>query len=46
MNEVQRVSIREADFDLGAMLAQSGLNAVAVERVNIPRLWRLVTCVK
>ena len=35
-----------ADFDLGAMLAQSGLNAVAVERVNIPRLWRLVTCVK
>ena len=35
-----------ADCDLGAMLAQSGLNAVAVERVNIPRLWRLVTCVK
>jgi phosphatidylethanolamine/phosphatidyl-N-methylethanolamine N-methyltransferase len=35
-----------ADFDLGAMLAQTGLNAVAVERVNIPRLWRLVTCVK
>jgi phosphatidylethanolamine/phosphatidyl-N-methylethanolamine N-methyltransferase len=36
----------KADFDLSAMLAQTGLNAVSVEKVNIPRLWRLVTCVK
>ena len=36
----------KADLDLGALLAQTGLNAVAIERVNIPKMWHLVTCVK
>ena len=34
------------DFDLHALLAQTGLDAVSIEKVNIPRLWLLVTCVK
>jgi phosphatidylethanolamine/phosphatidyl-N-methylethanolamine N-methyltransferase len=36
----------KADVDLGAFLAQSGLSPVLIERVNIPRLWSLVTCIK
>jgi phosphatidylethanolamine/phosphatidyl-N-methylethanolamine N-methyltransferase len=36
----------KADLDLFALLAQTGLNAVAIERVNIPKMWHLVTCVK
>jgi phosphatidylethanolamine/phosphatidyl-N-methylethanolamine N-methyltransferase len=36
----------KVDLDLQALLAQTGLNAVAIERVNIPKMWHLVTCVK
>jgi phosphatidylethanolamine/phosphatidyl-N-methylethanolamine N-methyltransferase len=35
-----------ADLDLPAFLAQAGLHPVSIEKVNIPRLWSLVTCVK
>lgn len=35
-----------ADLDLPAFLAQAGLHPVSIEKVNVPRLWSLVTCVK
>jgi phosphatidylethanolamine/phosphatidyl-N-methylethanolamine N-methyltransferase len=36
----------KADLDLPAFLAQSGLHPVSIEKVNVPRIWSLVTCVK
>lgn len=36
----------KADLDLRAFLAQSDLQPIAIEKVNVPRLWSLVTCVK
>ncbi len=36
----------KSDLDLPAFLAQAGLSPVSIEKVNIPRLWSLVTCVK
>ncbi len=36
----------KADLDLRALLAQAGLRPVSVEKVNFPRIWSLVTCVK
>jgi phosphatidylethanolamine/phosphatidyl-N-methylethanolamine N-methyltransferase len=36
----------KSDLDLPAFLAQSGLQPVSIEKVNIPRIWSLVTCVK
>ena len=36
----------KSDVDLGAFLAQSELTPVTIERVNVPRLWSLVTCIK
>ena len=36
----------KADLDLPAFLAQANLQPVSIEKVNIPRLWSLVTCVK
>ena len=36
----------KADLDLPAFLAQAGLNPVSIEKVNIPRIWSLVTCAK
>jgi len=35
-----------ADLDLPAFLAQAGLTPVSIEKVNLPRIWSLVTCVK
>lgn len=35
-----------ADLDLPGFLAQAGLTPVSIEKVNIPRMWSLVTCVK
>jgi phosphatidylethanolamine/phosphatidyl-N-methylethanolamine N-methyltransferase len=35
-----------ADLDLRAFLAQSDLQPVSIEKVNIPRIWSLVTAVK
>ena len=36
----------KADLDLSAFLAQSALEPVSIEKVNMPRIWSLVTCVK
>lgn len=36
----------KADLDLPAFLAQAGLTPASVKKVNIPRIWSLVTCVK
>jgi len=36
----------KADLDLDALLGQAALTPVAIERVNFPRIWSLVTCVK
>jgi phosphatidylethanolamine/phosphatidyl-N-methylethanolamine N-methyltransferase len=36
----------KADLDLPAFLAQANLQPVSIEKVNVPRLWSLVTCVK
>jgi phosphatidylethanolamine/phosphatidyl-N-methylethanolamine N-methyltransferase len=34
----------KSDFDLPAFLAQTGLRAESIERVNVPRIWSLLTC--
>jgi len=36
----------KADLDLPAFLAQAGMAPVSIEKVNTPRIWSLVTCVK
>jgi phosphatidylethanolamine/phosphatidyl-N-methylethanolamine N-methyltransferase len=36
----------KADLDLSAFLAQAGLEPVSIEKVNVPRIWSLVTCLK
>jgi phosphatidylethanolamine/phosphatidyl-N-methylethanolamine N-methyltransferase len=36
----------KSDLDLPAFLAQAGLEPVSIEKVNIPRIWSLVTCIK
>jgi phosphatidylethanolamine/phosphatidyl-N-methylethanolamine N-methyltransferase len=34
-----------SDLDLPAFLAQSELKPISIEKVNVPRIWSLVTCV-
>ncbi len=36
----------KSDLDLPAFLAQANLHPVSIEKVNIPRIWSLVTCIK
>src|SRR5260221_426963 len=36
----------KADLDLPAFLVQADLHPVSIEKVNWPRIWSLVTCVK
>jgi len=36
----------KADLDLPGFLQQAQLTPVSIEKVNIPRIWSLVTCVK
>jgi phosphatidylethanolamine/phosphatidyl-N-methylethanolamine N-methyltransferase len=36
----------KADLDMPAFLAQADLQPVSIEKVNFPRIWSLVTCVK
>ena len=36
----------KSDLDLPGFLAQAELRPVSMEKVNIPRIWSLVTCVK
>ena len=34
----------KADLDLPAFLAQAGLKPIVIDKVNVPRIWSLVTC--
>ena len=36
----------KSDLDLPAFLAQAALEPVSIEKVNVPRIWSLVTCIK
>jgi phosphatidylethanolamine/phosphatidyl-N-methylethanolamine N-methyltransferase len=36
----------KSDLDLDAFLTQAALNPVSIQKVNFPRMWTLVTCVK
>src|SRR5258707_10115234 len=36
----------KSDLDLPAFLAQADLKPISIEKVNIPRIWSLVTCTK
>ena len=36
----------KSDLDLPGFLAQADLQPVSIEKVNIPRIWSLVTCIK
>ncbi len=36
----------KSDLDLPAFLAQANLTPLSIEKVNFPRIWSLVTCVK
>lgn len=36
----------KSDLDLPAFLAQAGLEPVSIEKVNVPKIWSLVTCLK
>jgi phosphatidylethanolamine/phosphatidyl-N-methylethanolamine N-methyltransferase len=36
----------KSDLDLPAFLAQAELKPVSIERVNVPRIWSLLTCLK
>jgi phosphatidylethanolamine/phosphatidyl-N-methylethanolamine N-methyltransferase len=36
----------KSDLDLNGFLTQAHLTPISIEKVNIPRMWTLVTCVK
>ena len=36
----------KSDLDLTAFLTQSDLKPVSIEKVNVPKIWSLITCVK
>jgi phosphatidylethanolamine/phosphatidyl-N-methylethanolamine N-methyltransferase len=36
----------KSDLDLPGFLAQANLSPVSIEKVNFPRIWSLVTCIK
>ncbi len=36
----------KCDLDLPGFLAQAQLQPISIEKVNVPRMWSLVTCVK
>jgi phosphatidylethanolamine/phosphatidyl-N-methylethanolamine N-methyltransferase len=36
----------KSDLDLPAFLAQAELQPISIEKVNVPRIWSLVTCIK
>ena len=36
----------KADLDLDGFLSQAELTPVSIDKVNVPRMWSLVTCVK
>jgi phosphatidylethanolamine/phosphatidyl-N-methylethanolamine N-methyltransferase len=36
----------KSDLDLPAFLAQADLKPVSIEKVNVPKIWSLVTCIR
>ena len=36
----------KSDLDLAGLLARTGLQPVSIEKVNVPKLWSLVKCIK
>jgi phosphatidylethanolamine/phosphatidyl-N-methylethanolamine N-methyltransferase len=36
----------KSDLDLPAFLAQADLRPISIEKVNVPKMWSLVTCIK
>jgi phosphatidylethanolamine/phosphatidyl-N-methylethanolamine N-methyltransferase len=36
----------KSDLDLPAFLVQAELKPISIEKVNVPRIWSLVTCIK
>ena len=36
----------KADLDLDGFLTQAELHPISIEKVNVPKMWTLVTCVK
>jgi phosphatidylethanolamine/phosphatidyl-N-methylethanolamine N-methyltransferase len=36
----------KSDLDLPAFLAQADLKPITIEKVNVPKIWSLVTCIK
>ena len=36
----------KSDLDLPAFLTQTELKPVSIEKVNVPRIWSLITCIK
>jgi phosphatidylethanolamine/phosphatidyl-N-methylethanolamine N-methyltransferase len=36
----------KSDLDLTAFLAQSDLRPISIEKVNVPKIWSLITCIK
>jgi phosphatidylethanolamine/phosphatidyl-N-methylethanolamine N-methyltransferase len=36
----------KADLDLPGFLSQANLQPISIEKVNVPKIWSLVTCVK
>jgi phosphatidylethanolamine/phosphatidyl-N-methylethanolamine N-methyltransferase len=36
----------KSDLDLTAFLTQSDLRPISIEKVNVPKIWSLITCIK
>ena len=36
----------KSDLDLPGFLAQADLKPISIEKVNFPKIWSLVTCIK
>ena len=36
----------KSDLDLPAFLTQTDLKPISIEKVNVPRIWSLITCIK
>jgi len=34
------------DLDMQAFFAQTGINPESIKKVNVPRMWSLVSCIK
>ena len=36
----------KSDLDLKGFLTQAALDPISIEKVNLPKIWSLVTCIK